>query len=200
VKAERRYPDGEVASRPLLETGSGSRPEAFGPRQWLLLTGIALIWGSSFLFIDLGLEALEPGVITLARVALGVMALALIPAARRPVLRQDRLRVAFLGVIWAGLPMLLFPVAQQWIDSSVAGMLNGAVPLAGAAWAVLLAGRCRGSTSSGCWSALPGSWPSSGPSWTGRGQPRSGPAWWCWPCCCTGWPSTWRWAQEWPSC
>jgi drug/metabolite transporter (DMT)-like permease len=29
-------------------------------------------------------------------------------------------------------------VAQQWIDSSVAGMLNGAVPLAGAAWAVLL--------------------------------------------------------------
>jgi drug/metabolite transporter (DMT)-like permease len=138
VKAERRYPDGEVASRPLLETGSGSRPEAFGPREWLLLTGIALIWGSSFLFIDLGLEALEPGVIALARVTLGVMALALVPAARRPVLRQDRLRVAFLGVIWAGLPMLLFPVAQQWIDSSVAGMLNGAVPLAGAAWAVLL--------------------------------------------------------------
>ncbi|HEY6706766.1 MAG TPA: hypothetical protein VJB61_04120 [Actinomycetota bacterium] len=25
-----------------------------------------------------------------------------------------------------------------WIDSSVAGMLNGAVPLAGAAWAVVL--------------------------------------------------------------
>ena len=48
------------------------------------------------------------------------------------------MRVAFLGVIWAGLPLLLFPVAQQWIDSSVAGMLNGAVPLAGAAWAVVL--------------------------------------------------------------
>ena len=36
--------------------------------------------------------------------------------------------MAFLGVIWTGLPMILFPVAQQWIDSSVAGMLNGAVP------------------------------------------------------------------------
>ena len=48
------------------------------------------------------------------------------------------MRVAFLGVIWAGLPLILFPVAQQWIDSSVAGMLNGAVPLAGAAWAVVL--------------------------------------------------------------
>jgi drug/metabolite transporter (DMT)-like permease len=124
--------------RPLLETGSGSRTEAFGVREWGLLAAIACIWGSSFLFIDLGLEALEPGVIALARVVLGVAALALVPAARRPVPRQDRARVAFLGVIWAGLPLILFPVAQQWIDSSVAGMLNGAVPLAGAAWAVLL--------------------------------------------------------------
>jgi len=94
--------------RPLLEAGSGSRTEAFGAQEWLLLASIALIWGSSFLFIDVGLEAFRPGVVALARVALGVAALA------------------------------LFPVAQQWIDSSVAGMLNGAVPLAGAAWAVLL--------------------------------------------------------------
>jgi drug/metabolite transporter (DMT)-like permease len=131
----------EAMRRPLLETGGGSRPGAFGPREWLLLATIALIWGSSFLFIDVGLEALEPGVIAVARVGLGIAALALFPAARRPIGREDRLRVAFLGVIWAGLPLILFPVAQQWIDSSVAGMLNGAVPLAGAAWAVLLLGR-----------------------------------------------------------
>jgi drug/metabolite transporter (DMT)-like permease len=67
-----------------------------------------------------------------------VAALSLVPAARRPICREDRVRVVFLGVIWAGLPLILFPVAQQWIDSSVAGMLNGAVPLAGAAWAVVL--------------------------------------------------------------
>jgi drug/metabolite transporter (DMT)-like permease len=131
----------EPMRRPLLETGRGSRPGAFGPREWLLLASIALIWGSSFLFIDIGLEALAPGVIAVARVGLGIAALALFPAARRPIGREDRLRVAFLGVIWAGLPLILFPVAQQWIDSSVAGMLNGAVPLAGAAWAVLLLGR-----------------------------------------------------------
>ncbi|HEV3013026.1 MAG TPA: DMT family transporter [Actinomycetota bacterium] len=124
--------------RPLLETGSGSRTEAFGVREWGLLASIALIWGSSFLFIDVGLESLRPGVIAVARVALGVAALSLVPAARRPIGREDRVRVAFLGVIWAGLPLILFPVAQQWIDSSVAGMLNGAVPLAGAAWAVVL--------------------------------------------------------------
>jgi drug/metabolite transporter (DMT)-like permease len=131
-------PPAAAATRRLLETGRGSRPGSFGPVEWLLLASVALIWGSSFLFIDVGLEALQPGVIAVARVALGVAALALVPAARRPIAREDRPRVAFLGVIWAGLPMLLFPVAQQWIDSSVAGMLNGAVPLAGAAWAVVL--------------------------------------------------------------
>jgi drug/metabolite transporter (DMT)-like permease len=132
--------------RRLLEAGSGSRTEAFGAQEWLLLSSIALIWGSSFLFIDLALEAFRPGVIALARVALGVGALALFPAARRPVDRDDLTRVAFLGVIWAGLPLLLFPLAQQWIDSSVAGMLNGAVPLFGAAWAVLLLRRPLGRT------------------------------------------------------
>jgi drug/metabolite transporter (DMT)-like permease len=134
------------ARRPLLETGSGSRSEAFGAQEWLLLSSIALIWGSSFLFIDIALEALRPGAIALGRVGLGVAALALFPAARRPVDRQDLPRVAFLGLIWAGLPLILFPLAQQWIDSSVAGMLNGAVPLFGAAWAVLLLRRPLGRT------------------------------------------------------
>ncbi len=137
-----RLPNAPAAAaappRRLLETGRGSRPGSFGPTDWLLLASVALIWGSSYLFIDIGLEALQPGVIAVARVALGVAALALVPAARRPIGREDRPHIAFLGVIWAGLPLLLFPVAQQWIDSSVAGMLNGAVPLAGAAWAVVL--------------------------------------------------------------
>ena len=134
------------ARRPLLEAASGSRSEAFGAQEWLLLSSIALIWGSSFLFIDIGLEAFHPGVVALARVALGVAALALFPAARRAVDRQDLPRVAFLGLVWAGLPLILFPLAQQWIDSSVAGMLNGAVPLFGAAWAVLLLRRPLGRT------------------------------------------------------
>jgi drug/metabolite transporter (DMT)-like permease len=124
--------------RRLLEVGSGSRSEAFGAQEWLLLSSIAVIWGSSFLFIDIGLEAFRPGVIALARVALGAVALALFPAARRAIDRQDFPQVALLGLIWMVIPLLLFPVAQQWIDSSVAGMLNGAVPLFGAAWAVLL--------------------------------------------------------------
>lgn len=111
-----------------------------------MLAIIAMIWGSSFLFMEIGLRALRPGVITMARVGLGVAAVALVPRARRPVARDDLPRVALLGVVWIGVPLLLFPLAQQWIDSSVAGMLNAAVPLTAAAWSVLLLGRLPGPT------------------------------------------------------
>jgi drug/metabolite transporter (DMT)-like permease len=32
-------------------------------------------------------------------------------------------------LIWVAIPLTLFPIAQQWIDSAVAGMLNGAMPM-----------------------------------------------------------------------
>ncbi|MGI8576143.1 MAG: DMT family transporter [Egibacteraceae bacterium] len=122
----------------LPATSAGASTEAFGAAEWGLLAGVALIWGSSFVFMSIGLETLRPGVITLARVALGALALALVPRARRPVQREDLGRIAFLGVVWIALPLTLFPIAQQWIDSSVAGMINGAMPIAAAVWATVL--------------------------------------------------------------
>jgi len=130
-------------SRPrLLTTSSGTNLEAFGVGEWSLLALIALIWGSSFVLMEIGLESLRPGLITLLRVALGAAALALVPRARRTrIAREDLPRVAVLGVVWIGVPLLLFPLAQQWIDSSVAGMINGAMPLTTAAWSALLLAR-----------------------------------------------------------
>ena len=112
--------------------------------EWALLAAVALIWGSSFVFMAIGLDAFRPGVVTLARVALGALTLALIPKARVGIDREDRLRVVGLGIIWIGIPLTIFPIAQQWIDSSVAGMLNGAVPITAAAWATLLLRRLPG--------------------------------------------------------
>lgn len=130
--------------RRLLESGVGTRAEAFGPAEWGLLATIATLWGSSFLLIDIGLVAFDPGVIAVSRLVLGASALALFSRARRSVAREDLPRIALLGVIWMGIPMLLFPVAQQWIASSVAGMINGAMPLTTAAWSVLLLRRIPG--------------------------------------------------------
>ena len=52
--------------------------------------------------------------------------------------------MAALGIIWLAIPLSLFPIAQQWIDSSVAGMINGGVPITTAMWATLLLGRLPG--------------------------------------------------------
>jgi drug/metabolite transporter (DMT)-like permease len=128
----------------LLHTGEGSSLEAFGPGEWGLLAAVATIWGSSFVLIDVGLEAFTPGVVALFRVLFGALALAVIPRARQPVDRSDLPRIALLGVTWMGVPLILFPVAQQWIDSSVAGMLNAAVPLTTAVWAAALLRRWPG--------------------------------------------------------
>ncbi len=128
----------------LPSTSIGTHREAFGLSEWGLLSGIALIWGSSFVFIAIGLDAFRPGVVTLARVLLGAGTLALVPKARAAIERQDRARVFVLGIVWIGIPLIIFPIAQQWIDSSVAGMLNGAVPLTSALWATLLLRRLPG--------------------------------------------------------
>ena len=131
----------------LLQTASGTRLEAFGPAEWGLLAVIATIWGSSFVLMEIGLEAFEPGLVSLLRVGLGALALLAVPRARRTaVAAADWPRVALLGVVWMGVPLLLFPIAQQWIDSSVAGMINGAMPLTVAAWSVVLLGRFPGRT------------------------------------------------------
>lgn len=115
------------ARRRVIGTAPGSRPEAFGPGEWGLLAAVAAIWGSSFLFIAIGIDDLSPPVVALARLALGTATLALIPRARRAVGSEDRPRVIALGVVWMGVPLLLFPIAQQWVASAVAGMINGAV-------------------------------------------------------------------------
>lgn len=106
--------------------------------EWSLLAGIGLMWGSSFIFVAEGLEAFEPGLVTLLRIALGTATVAIARRARRPVAREDWGRIAVLGLVWMAAPLLLFPIAQQWIDSALAGMLNGAMPLFAALTAAVL--------------------------------------------------------------
>jgi drug/metabolite transporter (DMT)-like permease len=128
----------------FINTAPGTRTEAFGPLEWGLLASTSLMWGSSFLWIAEGLEAFPPAVVTLARLAFGALTLAFIPATRRPVDRTDLPRIALLGLVWMAIPMTLFPIAQQSVDSSIAGMVNGGTPLFAALVAVVLLRRRPG--------------------------------------------------------
>lgn len=120
-------------------TARGRSSAAFSPRDWLLLSSVAVIFGSSFFLIEIGLRAFAPAVITLARLVLGAATLALFRRAREAAFTtEDARRIVLIGIIWMGVPLLLFPIAQQWIDSSVAGMINGSMPLMTVAWTAVV--------------------------------------------------------------
>ena len=104
----------------------GARLAAF---DWLLLLTAAGVWGSSFLFMDVALRVEHPGLVAWLRPALGLCFLAVVPGAWRPVDRSDLPAIGLLGFLWMGIPLTLFPLAQTWIDSSIAGMMNSGMPI-----------------------------------------------------------------------
>jgi drug/metabolite transporter (DMT)-like permease len=133
------------SARRLLSTAEGVSAAAFTPVDWVLLLVAALIWGASFLLIAEGLESLAPGTVTWGRIVFGWLALAMFPGARRArVEPEDRARIALVGLLWMALPMTMFPIAEQWISSSVTGMLNGSLPLFAAAVAAIMLRRPPG--------------------------------------------------------
>lgn len=116
----------------------------FSTTDWGLFAAVSGIWGSSFLFIAIALEAFEPGLITWGRVGLGAVVLNVLPAARVRIEGRDRLLVAVLSVVWVAVPFTLFPLAEQHINSAVTGMLNGGTPIFAALFGGLLARRMPG--------------------------------------------------------
>ena len=115
--------------RGLLTTSAGTHAGAFTALDWGLFLSIGAIWGSSFLFIRIGLDAFAPGLITFLRIGLGAAVLWLVPAARAPVGREDRPRVILISVLWVAIPFTLFPLAEQHITSGLTGLINGALPI-----------------------------------------------------------------------
>jgi drug/metabolite transporter (DMT)-like permease len=105
-----------------------------GSRTWFLPGFIALgaIWGSSFLFIKVGISQLHPLYVTLGRVITGaVVLLALLALARDRLPREPWLwaHLAVLGTIGVAIPFTLFGYGEQRIPSLLAGIWNSTTPL-----------------------------------------------------------------------
>jgi drug/metabolite transporter (DMT)-like permease len=116
-----------ATSTPLTDVGT--HPAAYGPAEWSLTLTIGLIWGSAFLWIALGVEHLAPGVVAFARVALGALALAAFPMARKGIDRSDWGRFVIVAIAGNTAPALLFAVAETDLDSAVAGMVTAGTPI-----------------------------------------------------------------------
>jgi drug/metabolite transporter (DMT)-like permease len=101
-------------------------------RSWLLLGLLSSLWGSSYLFIKVGLEdGLSPSVIVFVRSLLA--ALVLLPLAARAGalngLRDNVGAILVLAVVQMGGPLTLIAVGEQEISSSLTGILVATAPI-----------------------------------------------------------------------
>jgi len=99
-------------------------------QSWLLLTLLAIIWGSSFILIKKGLEVFSPYELASLRILMAF--LALLPFGIRAIRKidRDKLPVLFVvGFVGSFLPAFLFAIAETKLSSSITGVLNSLVPL-----------------------------------------------------------------------
>ncbi len=107
-------------------------------RDTALLLLLSAIWGSSFLFIKLGVDELEPSVVVLGRLVVGTLVLLPLVAARgglRP-LRGRVGAVVALGALNNALPFWLLGFAETRLDSGLTAVIQAAAPI----FTALLAG------------------------------------------------------------
>lgn len=94
-----------------------------------MTSAVAITWGASFLFIAIAINHVATGVVPVARLFFGILALACFPAARKKIAREDMGRVALLGLVAMTIPFYLYPLAEHSVSSSVTGMINGSIPV-----------------------------------------------------------------------
>jgi drug/metabolite transporter (DMT)-like permease len=100
-------------------------------RGWALFIGVSLVWGVPYLFIKIVGEELSPGFQAFARVALA--SVVLIPLAWRSGalgrLRGRGRQLAVAGGTGIAIPFALVALGEEWISSSLAGVLIAAQPI-----------------------------------------------------------------------
>src|SRR5699024_86736 len=107
-------------------------------RTLLRLGTLALMWGSSFIWIKLGLRAFSPLQVVLGRLVLGAAVLFVLCLVYRAALPSRRAlwgHLALAGFFHNALPFTLFAIGEQTIDAGTTGVINATTPR----WAMLVA-------------------------------------------------------------
>ena len=144
-----RFARASVQEQVTLEMSSA----AFQPLDWALVTSVAMMWGSSFLFIKEALVTLRPGAVVFLRVTFGSLTLSLAHLAlqRKQNAYTEAIacaglrQIALLGLIWMAAPLAAVAIGQQWVGTGLAGMIFASPPVWGtvvnAAFTRVLPGR-----------------------------------------------------------
>jgi drug/metabolite transporter (DMT)-like permease len=101
---------------------------------WLLFLALGFMWGSSFLWIKVGVETIPPLSLIALRLLFGFLVIATVVAiAREPLPRSPRQygHLLVMAVVNIVLPFYLITWGEQspTIDSALASIINGTVPL-----------------------------------------------------------------------
>ena len=100
---------------------------------WLLWFSIAgLIWGASFLFIELALTFLTPIGVAFGRTLFGALAMVvaiLIFRSKLPTSFEAWKRLTIAGILMSSIPFVLFAYAQTQVTSALAAIINAVTPI-----------------------------------------------------------------------
>ena len=102
-------------------------------KSWLpAYIALGLVWGCSFIFIELGLEFLTPFGVAFVRCALGAITLLTVVKVRKISLPKERStwqKLWIVALLLNVVPGILFAFAQQYVTSVLAGIINATTPL-----------------------------------------------------------------------
>jgi drug/metabolite transporter (DMT)-like permease len=104
-------------------------------RSWLLPGAfilLGLIWGSSFLWIKIGVREMDPATLVAYRVSIGAVAMLAyvrLSGDRMPRTWGELAPLAALGMIATALPFFLITWGELYIDSGTAAVLNSLTPI-----------------------------------------------------------------------
>lgn len=98
--------------------------------KWILLSVLAMIWGSSFILIHLGLENLNPFQLGALRIIFAAVFLLAVGFRELPKIPQSQWKyIALTSLFGTFIPAFLFAIAQTRISSMVSSVLNSLTPL-----------------------------------------------------------------------
>jgi drug/metabolite transporter (DMT)-like permease len=103
------------------------------PAEWLLLAALVAMWGSSFMFIKLGVATVPTSTLVATRLILGAAILLIIMrlrGARLPPIGKVWGNYTILAVLGNCIPFTSITWGQQRTDSALAGILMAVMPLA----------------------------------------------------------------------
>ena len=115
-------------------------PHGMTARDWAVLVLTATLFGSSFFFIKIAIDTIPAATLAAGRAALAVpvaWAFLRMTGGRLPPLGPDWIPLIVLGILTAAIPYGAIAWGQRHIDSSLAGMLFGMVPVFSVALAPL---------------------------------------------------------------